>query len=137
VGVCLPGGETPFSFGETITPEQVNYNGEYPYRGDKKGLYRQETVPVASLPPNDWGLYEMPGNVWEWCQDHWNGTYDDAPTDGRARIDVGPDPGANRVLRGGSWHSYARRVRAAYRGAAHTGGRSSNDGFRCARGQES
>ncbi|MER2603391.1 MAG: formylglycine-generating enzyme family protein, partial [Candidatus Competibacter phosphatis] len=66
---CRAGAETPFSFGEQITPEQVNYNGEHPYAGGKKGLYRQQTVPVKSLPPNAWGLYEMHGNVDEWCAD--------------------------------------------------------------------
>ena len=66
---CRAGTMTPFSFGETITPEQVNYDGKYPYAGGKKGLYRKETVAVKSLPPNPWGLYEIHGNVWEWCAD--------------------------------------------------------------------
>ena len=78
---CRAGTETPFSFGETITPEQVNYNGDYPYAGGKKGLYRQETVPVASLPANPWGLYEMHGNVWEWCADGQRSYTADAVTD--------------------------------------------------------
>ena len=134
---CRAGTETPFSFGETITPEQVNYDGNHPYRGGKKGLYRQETVPVASLPANPWGLYEMHGNIWEWCQDHWHETYDGAPSDGRAWIDEDADPGAGRVLRGGSCSNYARDVRSAYRLAPHPGYRYSYSGFRCARVQES
>ena len=63
---CRAGTTTPFSFGENITPEQVNYHGEYPYANGKKGLYRAKTVPIKSLPANSWGLYEMHGNVWEW-----------------------------------------------------------------------
>ena len=132
---CRAGTTTPFSFGATITPEQVNYNGDYPYAGGKKGLYRQETVPVASLPANPWGLYEMHGNVWEWCQDHWHGNYQDAPTDGSAWLSS--DTGAGRVLRGGSWDDVARGVRAAYRLDVHPDYRIVNFGFRCARVQVS
>ena len=61
---CRAGTTTPFSFGENITPEQVNHDGNYPYNKGKKGRYREETVPVKSLPCNAWGLYEMHGNVW-------------------------------------------------------------------------
>ena len=63
---CRAGSDTPFSFGANITSAVVNYDGNYPYAGGEKGLYRHETVPVKSLPPNAWGLYEMHGNVWEW-----------------------------------------------------------------------
>ena len=128
---CRAGTTTPFSFGPNITPVQVNYDGNGPYAGGKKGLYRQQTVPVASLPPNPWGLHEMHGNVWEWCQDHWHGNYRGAPTDGSAW--VGTDAGASRVVRGGSWLIVARLVRAAFRGHGRPGSRDGSFGFRCAR----
>ncbi|NJA07450.1 SUMF1/EgtB/PvdO family nonheme iron enzyme [Methylococcaceae bacterium WWC4] len=68
---CRAGTATPFSFGANITPEQVNYDGDHPYAGGEKGLNRGKTVAVKSLSANRWGLYEMHGNVWEWCQDVW------------------------------------------------------------------
>jgi sulfatase modifying factor 1 len=109
---CRAGTATPFSFGEDITPEQVNYDGNYPYRGGTKGLYRERTVAVGSLPANPWGLHEMHGNVWEWCEDcFW--TYASAPTDGSPQR-AAHGSGA-RVLRGGSWIDDARGCRSAYR----------------------
>ena len=128
---CRAGTTTPFSFGTNISPEQVNYNGEYPYAGGKKGLYRQRTVPVGSLPANPWSLYEMHGNVWEWCAD-WYGPY---PT-GEQVDPQGPQTGVDRVLRGGSWFHNGRDVRSAYRPGFEPGYRIGLIGFRLALGQQ-
>ena len=127
---CRAGTTTAFWFGRQITPEQVNYDGNYPYAGVKRGLYRQETVPVKALPCNGWGLYQMHGNVWEWCQD-WYGEY---PAE--AVVDpTGPAQGALRVLRGGGWIIDGGRTRSARRGAGAPRYRYHDLGFRLARGQ--
>ena len=127
---CRAGTTTPFSFGKNITPEQVNYDGNYPYADGKKGLNRGHTVPVRSLPPNPWGLYEMHGNVWEWCAD-WYGDYPAEPQTDPS----GPPEGVLRVLRGGSWYDYGRRCRAAFRYGHEPGLRYFIFGFRLAPGQ--
>ncbi|MBN2526569.1 MAG: formylglycine-generating enzyme family protein [Deltaproteobacteria bacterium] len=121
---------TPFSFGDNITPEQVNYDGNYPYAEGEKGRYREETVDVKSLPANPWGLYEMHGNVFEWCAD-WFGDY---PT-GKAVDPRGPDKGDSRVLRGGSCFNYGRFCRSASRSKVRPDDRLNFIGFRLARGQ--
>ncbi|MEF8732406.1 MAG: formylglycine-generating enzyme family protein [Candidatus Accumulibacter meliphilus] len=127
---CRAGTTTPFSFGDNITPEQVNYDGNYPYAGGEKGLYRQKTVPVGSLPANPWGLYEMHGNVWEWCAD-WYGDYPNTP-----QVDpTGPQTGDSRVLRGGSWNFNGRHARCALRYGYVPGYRYLLFGFRFAPGQ--
>ncbi len=124
---CRAGTPTPFSFGEDIDPEQANYNGHYPYRGNKKGLYREQTVEMGSLPANPWGLYEMHGNVWEWCQD-WYGPYPGGPvTD-----PTGPHWGEWRVLRGGCWFNFGRYLRSACRRGLDPGHRYHYIGFRLA-----
>ncbi len=129
---CRAGTTTPFWFGENITPEQVNYDGNYPYAGGKKGVYRKTTVPVKALPCNAWGLYQMHGNVWEWCQDGY-GSYqlaDSSPVSDP----VGADRSGYCVMRGGSWSFHGRFVRSASRYWHSPNYRIGNFGFRLARG---
>ncbi|NET42371.1 MAG: formylglycine-generating enzyme family protein [Okeania sp. SIO2B3] len=99
---CRAGTTTPFYFGETITSELVNYDSNYTYASAPQGIYRQQTTNVGSFPPNAFGLYDMHGNLWEWCKDIWHDDYEDAPNDGSFWV-TGADSQV-RVLRGGSWN---------------------------------
>ena len=111
---CRAGTTTPFHFGETISPEFVNYDGNYPYGNVPKGKYRKQTTPVGSFQvANNFGLYDMHGNVWEWCADPWHESYRRIPADGSVWEFGGDD--SYRMLRGGSWYGDARDCRSAYR----------------------
>ncbi|MCL2928267.1 MAG: SUMF1/EgtB/PvdO family nonheme iron enzyme [Trichodesmium sp. MAG_R01] len=110
---CRAGTTTPFYFGETITGELANYNASKTYADEPKGEYREQTTPVGQFPPNAFGLYDMHGNVWEFCQDVGHSNYDGAPVDGSAWVNGGDS--SVRVVRGGSWSYYPRRCRSAYR----------------------
>ncbi len=115
---CRAGTTTPFSLGDTITTEQVNYDGIHPYGEGKKGEYRECTVAVKDLSANAWGLYQMHGNVWEWCADQTRLYTEDAQTDpglGEALDLQAGDKEAPRALRGGSWIVRARIARCANR----------------------
>ncbi|MGP1383934.1 MAG: SUMF1/EgtB/PvdO family nonheme iron enzyme [Thainema sp.] len=110
---CRAGTETPFYFGETISTDLANYNGDYTYGSGVKGEYRRQTTPVGSFPANAFGLFDMHGNVIEWCLDHFHQNYQNAPTDGSAWIVDGK--GDRRILRGGSWYDHPGHCRSAYR----------------------
>jgi formylglycine-generating enzyme required for sulfatase activity len=110
---CRAGTTTPFYFGETITGKLANYDARYIYSGEPNGEYREETTPVGQFPPNAFGLYDMHGNVWEWCADTWHDNYDGAPTDGSVWIKNGDDNCS--PLRGGSWGNIPTYCRSAFR----------------------
>jgi formylglycine-generating enzyme required for sulfatase activity len=109
---CRAGTKTPFYFGETITPELVNYHGNKTYGNGPEGKYRRETTDVGIFPPNSFGLYDMHGNVYEWCADEWHKNYDGAPTDGSVWLDGDKQ---RSPLRGGSWFKYPNLCRSAFR----------------------
>jgi formylglycine-generating enzyme required for sulfatase activity len=125
---CRAGTLGPFNTGDNITTDQANYDGKNPYNGNARGEFRRRTVPVGSLPPNQWGLYEMHGNVWEWCWDRF-GEYSAGPV-----VDpTGPTSGEQRVSRGGSWTNNGRYLRSANRNYLNPDYRLNYLGFRLAR----
>jgi formylglycine-generating enzyme required for sulfatase activity len=125
---CRAGTTTPFYFGETITGKLANYDASNTYADEPKGEYRKETTPVGQFPPNAFGLYDMHGNVWEWCADTWHDNYDGAPRDGSVWTKNGND---NRSpLRGGSWYGYPYFCRSAYRSSYNRRDDNYFDGFR-------
>ncbi|MDM8544703.1 SUMF1/EgtB/PvdO family nonheme iron enzyme [Desulfococcaceae bacterium HSG9] len=130
---CRAGTQTPFAFGKCLSVDQANYNGNQPLSECAKGEYRQKTVPVRSFKPNTWGLYDMHGNVWEWCQD-WYGDY---PKDAVITDPTGPPKGTARVLRGGSWFNTDRKCRTANRERRVPSRPYGNVGFRLVRLAES
>jgi formylglycine-generating enzyme required for sulfatase activity len=108
---CRAGTTTTFHFGPSLSAGQANFNGQHPY-GATEGPYLERTSPVGLYPPNALGLWDMHGNVWEWCQDWYHEAYYRETPRADPR---GPASGSRRVLRGGGWYSYARNCRSANR----------------------
>ncbi len=119
---CRAGTTTPFHFGETISTDLANYRGTdwkisdetYPgnYGKGELGIYREKTTEVGSFPPNYYGLCNMHGNVWEWCEDTWHDNYKGAPSDGSAWVEGKSN---FKVVRGGSWDDNPFNCRSASR----------------------
>ncbi|MFT5200462.1 MAG: sulfatase modifying factor 1, partial [Planctomycetota bacterium] len=125
---CRAGTTTPFCYGSDLDSSKANFDGNNPYGSGSKGVYRETTLRVGSFKPNSWGLYDMHGNVYEWCSD-WSGNY----PSGNAVDPSGPESGEYRVFRGGSWFTYGRDCRAADRDGNTPSFRYSYLGFRLVR----
>jgi formylglycine-generating enzyme required for sulfatase activity len=121
---CRAGTTTPFHIGETLSDDLANYCAQdreidgTSYKGTYGrgilGQYRQETTEVELFPANPFGLYDMHGNVWEWCEDDWHGNYDDAPIDGSAWVNANQES-TSKLVRGGSWFDFPHDCRSASR----------------------
>ncbi|MEI3649365.1 MAG: SUMF1/EgtB/PvdO family nonheme iron enzyme [Dolichospermum lemmermannii FEM_B0920] len=141
---CRAGTTTAFAFGKTITTDQVNYNGNYPYADTSKGKYRECTVNVDSFTPNAWGLYQMHGNVWEWCWDEFHNSYSGKPARLKSngnepwgKLKVVKEDNHAYICRGGSWYSNAVYCRSASRYRNFARNQDSTLGFRVVFGSSS
>jgi formylglycine-generating enzyme required for sulfatase activity len=121
---CRAGTTTRFYFGH-----DVNQSGNYAWY---KGNSGNKTHPVGQKKPNAWGLYDMSGNVWEWCEDDWHDSYAGAPNDGTAWIDNDNCSQSRKCLRGGSWSDLPSYCRSASRGGLSPDDHFNGIGFRVA-----
>ena len=109
---CRAGTNTAFAFGDCLSSLQANFNGNFPFGDAPKGPFRARTTEVGSFEPNPFGMYDMHGNVWEWCSDWFDRSYyKHAPVEDPR----GPETGTSRVIRGGEWYGDARDCRSSFR----------------------
>jgi formylglycine-generating enzyme required for sulfatase activity len=126
---CRAGTTTRFYFGDSLDSTQANFDGNYPFGKGKKGPFLKKLSPVGSYPPNAFGLYDMHGNVWEWCQD-WLAPCVQTLVQALVTDPKGPEHGHYRMVRGGSWFDSASECRSAYRDGLGPDARSRRHGFR-------
>jgi len=124
---CRAGTKTPFHNGETISTDLVNYNGEYFYGSGIRGEYREKTTEVGKFPANEFGLCDMHGNIWEWCEDDWHENYEDTRTNIR---DWSSEQSSKKAIRGGCWANSPSICRSANRRYTNRNFRYNYIGFR-------
>jgi formylglycine-generating enzyme required for sulfatase activity len=135
---CRAGTTSAFHFGETIDTKLANYRGtdnkemqwSGSYNRGNLGEYLEKTTPIGTFDANDFGLYDMHGNVWEWCQDDYNSSYGETPKDGSAWLNPNPEKNSIKILHGGSWLDLPRYCRSACRPESDADNRSYDIGFR-------
>ena len=129
--VARAGTSTSFWWGPSVSVKQANYDGDYTFNGSPKGEYRKRTMPAQSFDGNPWGLFQVHGNAYDWCEDVWHETYQGAPVDGEPWLQGGE--AGLRVVRGGSWYNSPDNLRSANRYRRLTDPRASWLGLRVAR----
>lgn len=125
---CRAGTASYFHYGNTLSSEQANFDGTNPFGGVPKGVFKGKPVPVGTYKPNDWGLYDMHGNIAEWCSDWYNAAYYGNSDE---KDPKGPTEGTLKVVRGGSWNNTAQALRSGKRAAYNPTLRVNSIGFRC------
>ncbi len=125
---CRAGTKTTFHYGNILSSESANFNGQKPYGNARRGPYKQKPLPVGSFKPNAWNLYDMHGNVWEWCSDWYDVAYYGNSDEKNPK---GPKNGQYKVVRGGSWNSDGAGLRSANRISYSPSVRLNTIGFRC------
>ncbi|MBD2496358.1 formylglycine-generating enzyme family protein [Nostoc sp. FACHB-280] len=128
---CRAGTTTPFCFGEALSSDLANYDGKTIFAEEPEGKYVGKTTPVGHYVANAFGLYDMHGNVREWCYDYWHDSYKGAPTDGSSWVNnITENDNKYRLVRGGSWSDFALNCRSAFRSRMEPDFKSLAFGFR-------
>jgi len=128
---CRAGTTTSFNTGNTISSNQANYDGRFPYNSNTRGEYRVKTTPVGTFAPNAWGLFDMHGNLWEWC---WDDRIEAIiETEFPQNETYVLSASTIRVIRGGAWSSSGVSIQSSYRSGYHPYYKSNTVGFRIAR----